>query len=89
MAGDINQFFGSIKSIQRGTITITGAVTSQTATITSVDTTKSQLRMLGCSVTTSVNEIAYLALTNAPTITATRAASANTTVISWELTETY
>ena len=89
MAGDISQFFGSIKSIQRGTIAITGAASSQTATITSVDTTKTQLRMLGASVTTNVNEMPYIVLTNATTITATRVGSANTTTVSWELTENY
>lgn len=86
MAGDISQFFGGIKSIQRGTISVTGALT-QTATITSVDTTKTELRMLGQTITTSANEIGHITLTNATTITLTRGNTSNTTVISWELTE--
>lgn len=89
MAGDISQFFGGIKSIQRGVIVITGAVTSNTGSVTSVDMNKTQLRTLGSSIGSAANEIGYLVLTNATTITATRAASSGTTVVSWELTETY
>ena len=78
-----------INSIQRGTISITGTNTSNTSTITSVDTTKTELRILGQSNTTgSVASMAYLVLANATTITATRiSSSSGTTTVSWELTE--
>lgn len=87
MAGDISQFYGSVKSIQRGTVTIT-ASTSGTATITSVDTSKSELRLLGVSSGSAGGADTRIALTNATTITATNASSV-TAVASWELTEFY
>jgi len=66
-----------INSIQYGTITIATNATSGTATITSVDTSKAALHFLGFS--TSQNEasnqrrtFAYITLTNATTVTATR-----------------
>lgn len=80
MAGDISQFFGGIKSIQRGTVTV-----SSTATITSVDTTKTELRQLGFS-SGSADPSARIVLTNATTITCTGGGSS---VASWELTEYY
>lgn len=90
----LSQFFGgSIKSIQRGTITLTSAA-SATATITSVDTSKSELRFLGetmnaaASTSALATNMARLALTNSTTITATRVSvAADTTIVSWELTE--
>lgn len=83
---------GGIKSIQRGTITFSGMATTATATISSVDTSKSELRALGetCSASTALTEVFNrIALTNSTTITATRATAANsiTTIVSWELTE--
>ncbi len=64
---------GMVAVVQRGTIAITGA-TSNTATITSVDPSNSQLRLLGVSlsVTTLTPDKfhARLAFTNATTITA-------------------
>jgi len=85
-----SQFGGGIKGIQRGTITITTGVTG-TATITSVDTTKTELRMLGLTYdgATLPESTCRMALTNATTITATRGSGGNTTVVSWELTEFY
>lgn len=91
-----SQFFSggtSIKSIQRGTITVASA-TSATATITSVDTAKSELRMLGETMSTAASigalatNFVRISLTNATTITATRiSAAADATIVSWELTE--
>lgn len=91
----LTQFFGgSIKSIQRGTITIAISTASQTATISSVDTSKSELRFLGETVDGSpavgalANALSRVVLTNSTTITATRGAAATVnTVVSWELTE--
>lgn len=91
----LTQFFGgSIKSIQRGVINIPTTTGSATATISSVTTSKSELRFLGQRVDTaaSISALAQalptLELTNATTITATRGASpAVVTNVSWELTE--
>lgn len=93
MAGDTATLAlgNAIKLIQRGTITIADTATTGTATITSVDTTKSELRMLGASPTSSTgaNNVPYIQLTNATTITATRAGTTGVVVVSWELTEFY
>ena len=88
----LTQFsMGGIKSIQRGVITISSGSTTNTATITSVDTTKTELRVLGVGI--NANDVTYLpyaVLTNATTITATRLASpTNVSYVSWELTERY
>ena len=76
---------GAIKSIQRGTITATTG--GATATITPVNTAKTELRFLGGSGTdgTSQGIVPRLVLTNSTTITATT--SSGTGVVSWELTE--
>lgn len=84
---------GAIKSIQRGTITIPANSTSATATITSVVTTKTELRFLGVtSQSTGIDTaLARITLTNSTTITATRntVSTTNNTIVSWELTEYY
>lgn len=88
------QFFGSqIKSIQRGTITISGSA-SATATITAVNTSKSELRFLGArTIDDTVNAwgTSTIELTNSTTITARwySAAFPNANNVSWELTEFY
>jgi hypothetical protein len=88
----MSQFFPSgatIKSIQRGVIDL-NSVISQTATISSVVTAKTELRFLGCSTNspdTLTQALPRIALTNATTITATRGSSSNQSVVSWELTE--
>ena len=82
MAGDIRQFFGGIKSIQRGILTNA----SPTATLSpAVDTTKTELRHLGTNGSVSSNNV-QLVLTNSTTVTAT---SSGTWQVSWELTEYY
>lgn len=81
----------AIKSIQRGTIAISSA-TSNTATITSVDTAKTELRVLGYTVNSAGDQqyVPRVVLTNATTITATRVANDSiSTTVSWELTEYY
>lgn len=79
---------GQIKSIQRGTIAISSG-TSNTATVTSVDTSKSILMHLGQSSTqTGIDNVSTaLALTNATTITATRGGSTGTTTVGYQLIE--
>lgn len=86
---------GGIKSIQRGVINVT-ATPSATATITSVDTAKSSLTILGLSgsnaVTDNPREMALVVrLTNSTTVTAINVqgwAQINTTV-SFEVIERY
>jgi hypothetical protein len=83
----------AIKSIQRGTITIGGNNTSNTATITAVDTTKTQLVFLGNSRGGTGGDHAgmdaRIVLTNSTTITATRTCSncGADTVVSFEVVE--
>lgn len=78
---------GGIKSIQRGVISV-GTTGTGTATVTTVDTTKTELRFLGCGLT-AVGDFPILVLTNATTVTATRQTTGVTTQVSWELTERY
>lgn len=88
-----SQFTGGnrIKSIQRGMITIPNNAASATATIASVDTTKTELRMLGFSCGGSDNSaLPRISLTSSTQITATRQGTADaigSTTVSWELTE--
>ena len=90
-----SQFTGGnkIKSIQRGTITIPASASSATATIASVDTTKTELRMLGFSSNhndTHPYNVLFprISLTSSTQITAVRsAANGYSIVVSWELTE--
>ena len=82
----------TIASTQRGSITISGVATSNTATITAVDTTKTQLRLLGLSNNSGAGsdpggDVARIALTNSTTITASRGIGGADVVVSWELTE--
>ena len=74
-------FFQSanIKSIQRGTIVITYSATSNTATISAVDTSKSVLINLGIDLPVNANGYFHgrLELTNSTTVTA-RGYAANT-----------
>lgn len=81
----------AIKSIQRGVISIAIAAATGTATITSVNTSKTELRMLGFKTSGADNTFsAYLELTNSTTITATKTAvSGSPSNVSWELVERY
>lgn len=75
-----------IKSVQTGTISFAQATTSATATIISVDTTRTFVYLLGASGTDTTLEFRRnqfsLTLTNATTITAQRA-TANGTAQTW------
>lgn len=79
----------AFKSIQRGRITLNG--TSVTATISAVNTLKTELRTLGFSTTGTDNTASPdLVLTNSTTLTMTRSAGGGfNTFLSWELTERY
>lgn len=80
-----------IKSVQRGTIAVTGA-TSVAVTIAPVDLANARLRFLGCTASVSAVDgqkyFARLSLT-ATTVTATVVASpgANTCTVGYEVTE--
>ena len=81
-----------IKSIQRASITIAGAATTGTATITAVVTAHTQLRYLGDTADTNnltaAKGNAIIDLTNTTTVTATRnTADAATMTISIEVVE--
>ena len=83
---------GGIKSIQRGTISFSGA--SQTATLSSVDAAKSMLTLLGHknnggNVATTADDEVNIVLTNSTTITASKTGTTNSVVVSWELKETW
>lgn len=82
---------GVIKSVQRGTITL-ASVGSNTATITTVDTSKSQLFDLRYSTTELASPqtiTTRLTLTNATTVTASRAVGTGTNVSSYQVVEFY
>lgn len=88
-----------LNSIQRGTITITGTQQSATATISSVNTAKSRVRLLGCSSDNAANAdignqylLWRIELTNATTVTIYRAGSsdpAGTLTIGYEVEESF
>lgn len=84
-----------VKSVQRGTIAITGA-TSNTATITSVDTANTRLRLIGriyddggAGTGTNAQYLVRIALTNATTVTASVNTSpgGSTCTVSFEVVE--
>lgn len=79
----------SINSVQAGTITIGSGSTSNTATITSVDTTKSFVVFNGASTSsTALNRVtARVALTNATTVTATRESSVDEVTVAFTVVE--
>lgn len=80
---------GTFKNVQRGTIDL-NAVSSNTANVSPVDTTKAQLRILGFSADNNSFILApRVSLTNSTTVTANRATSTGQTIVSWELTEVF
>lgn len=80
---------GVIKSIQRGTITIAAASSTNTASVNAVNTAKSMLNFVGQTTSAVRTEDGYarLDLTNATTITATRSNTNNAITIGYELVE--
>lgn len=81
----------AIKSTQRGITLLSSGGTSVGATITSVVTAKTQLRLLGCRYNgvTNFQDVPYLQLTNSTTLTVFRTGAVGDVYISWELTEYY
>jgi hypothetical protein len=86
-----------IKSIQRGTISITSSSSSATATISAVNTAKTELRHLGGTQVASSSEVVNpsafgprISLTNSTTVTATRPQASSATfnsTVSYEVVE--
>ena len=89
----LSQFSGGgIKgSVQRGTITIGAGSNVATQTITAVDTSKSMINFLGFSgASVSANDSwPRISLTNSTTVTATKAFTIGTVVVSYEVIEFY
>lgn len=81
---------GFIKSVQRGTVTITTALTG-TATITAVDVSNSVIRYLGNTTdqgtAASSGRSCRVALTNGTTVTATSGNAGNSYLVNFEVTE--
>lgn len=79
-----------VKSIQRGTITVSAA-TSNTATITSVSTANTRLKLLGNTADQNDQDMTRafcrLALTNATTVTASKGSATGANIVSWEAVE--
>lgn len=77
-----------MQTIQRGTIAIAGGSSSNTASITSVDTTRSVVVFLGFSTDNNANGgdgFGRLTLTNATTVTANRGNTNNNCTVSFEV----
>jgi hypothetical protein len=77
-------------AVQRGTTTLT-AVSSNTSTISSVDTSKSIINLLHFTASQTSSNISnvqpHAALTNATTVTVARNGSTNNVTASWEVAE--
>ena len=81
----------TVKSVQQGSIAL-AVVSSNTATITSVDTTRSICLYLGSSTdaTSSAAESdVRVTLTNATTVTANRGSATNNTTVNYTVVEFY
>lgn len=79
-----------VKTRGRGIININNPNLTATATITAVDTAKTELRYLGCA-TEAAGTDAHIYLTNTTTITATRKGTGGgfNTAVSYEFVEYY
>lgn len=86
-------FGNGVKSIQRGTITIAAAESSNTATISSVDTNKAFVLYGGHTFSGTSSAFSSLAanvvLTNATTVTASRVGTNNDTILAYTVVEFY
>jgi hypothetical protein len=83
---------GVIKNVYRGTISMLGGQTSNTATIPSVNMAKTEVRMLGCVTNSNTVDQASckVKLTDSTTLTASRGAGATYYCnVEYEVTEYY
>lgn len=82
----------AIRSIQRGTISVTAGASSGTATINSVNTARSEVAYLGgigLNQAGSLAVIGRLSLTNSTTVTATYSGPVSAQSIDYQVTEYY
>jgi hypothetical protein len=87
---EVTEYYpGILKSVQRGTITVTGGTGTNTASITTVVTQKSELAWLGATVASTARDIPWLTLTNATTVTATNVSGSSTAIVGYEVAEWY
>lgn len=86
----VEYYPGVIKSIQRGTITLTAPATSNTATITAVNN-RAEVAFLGTSYDTDAFEQsmhqANVTLTNSTTLTAQRVTGVGNVIVGYEVIE--
>lgn len=77
-----------IKSIQRGVISISSSNLTATVTVSAVNMSKAELRILGGKVT-DIGQMPMAVLDSSTTITASRGGTGGgfTSTVSWELTE--
>lgn len=95
--GGITAVRSPVKSVQRGVIAFSGAVTSMTATISSVDVTKSKVTLLGFTTSNTAYVTTHLAvrltLTDSTTVTATRqgagSSADNLPSVAYQVEESY
>lgn len=82
---------GGVKSIQRGTISVSagGGTGSNTATITSVDTAKAECKFTGVTSGANIQGMARVTLTNSTTVTADASGAGGTYVVGYEVREVY
>ena len=80
---------GTIRSIQRGVLSVTGSNLTATATVAAVNPAKARISFLGSSQDGTSSEMARVELTNSTTVTATRQSGSTSTLVSWELVEVY
>jgi hypothetical protein len=87
---EVTEYYQDVlkQAIQRGTISI-GAGASNTATITSVTTGKTELDFLFNSAPNDTNSHGWFVcdLTNATTVTCTRGTGGTSTTVSWQAVE--
>lgn len=83
----------AIKSIQRGTVTVANGTASGSATISSVNTAKAELRFLGGTgrdaASGNYGVSPKISLTNSTTVSVSFSSTSDFGQVSWELTEYY
>lgn len=95
--GGLTAVRSTVKSVQRGVIAFSGSVSSMTATISAVDTSKSRVKLLGFTTSNAsfvpIHLSVRLSLTDATTVTATRqgtgSSADNLPTVAYEVEESY
>lgn len=83
---------GTLKSVQRGVISMASGDSTKSATIASVDTGKAVLTLLGTApsgTSITIPAPAYLELTSATTITAKKTYTDKGVAVAWQVAEHY